>query len=330
YQVEALDMVGNANLTAERTIPVLDVTLPLAEAGDDLNIDQHKTATFSSEGSGDNVDISIFTWTIKRGDDIVTLSGPSPGHTFDNAGTYTVTLKVEDLSGNTDTDTSQVIVNDITPPVPNAGEDRTVDQNTTVILDGTRSRDNVAIESWTWNFEYGKVPKEITGQDIRFIFDIPGIYPVTLTVEDRAGNVNSTTVSIRVKDTVYPEPRTHGDMEGRLEEAITLNGSRSRDNVGIVNWTWTVHLDGSGRTFELYGEKLEYVFDEPGDHKVTLTVTDADGNVATSEEFTVHMPNTPLWTVLILILLASVGVTLFLAYYTRWKTRKLDEELTSR
>jgi len=330
YQVEARDSVGNVNLTAERTILVLDVTLPLAEAGPDINIDQHEAATFSSEGSGDNVGITTFTWTIERGVDVVTLSGPSPVHTFDAAGTYAVTLTVEDPSGNTDTDTSEVTVNDITPPDPNAGEDRTVDQNTTVILDGTRSRDNVAIDSWTWNFEYSRLPKEIPGQDIRFIFDIPGIYAVTLTVEDRAGNVNTTTVIIKVKDTDYPEARTHGDMEGRLDEAVTLNGSRSRDNVGIVNWTWTVHLDGSGSTFELYGEELKYVFDEPGDHKVTLTVSDADGNIATSDEFTVHVPNTPLWMALILILLASVGVTLFLAYYTRWKTHKLDEEISSR
>ncbi len=330
YQVEARDMVGNTNLTAERTIPILDVTLPVAEAGEDIIIDQHRTVTFSSEGSSDNVGIILYTWTIERGDVIVTLSGPSPGHTFDNAGTYAVTLTVEDPSGNTDSDTSKVIVNDITPPVPNAGEDRTVDQNTTVILDGTKSRDNVAIESWTWNFEYGQVPKEISGQDIRFIFDIPGVYQVTLTVEDRAGNTNSTTVSIKVKDTVYPVPQTRGDMDGRLEESITFNGDRSRDNVGIVNWTWTVHLDGSGRTFDLYGEEVEHVFDEPGDHKVSLTVTDADGNTATSEEFNVHVPNTPLWMALILILLVSVGVTLGLAYYTRWKTRKMYEEITSR
>ncbi|MCK4970863.1 MAG: PKD domain-containing protein, partial [Thermoplasmata archaeon] len=92
YQVEARDMVGNANLTAERTIPVLDVTLPVAEAGDELNVDQHRMVTFSSEGSGDNVGIFSYTWTIKRGDVIVTLSGPSPVHTFDNAGTYAVTL----------------------------------------------------------------------------------------------------------------------------------------------------------------------------------------------------------------------------------------------
>jgi hypothetical protein len=100
--------------------------------------------------------------------------------------------------------------------------------------------------------------------------------------------------------------------------------------VGIVNWTWIIVMDRTDEEVVVYGEEVEYVFDEPGDHRVTLTVRDADGNTASSGTFTVHVPNTPLWTTLILILLAGIGATIILVFYTRWKTRKLDEEMMGR
>ncbi len=330
YLVEVWDDVGNSNTTEERMVPVLDVTHPVAKAGDDHVVDQHEDVTFSSEGSSDNVGIVSFTWVIKRGGSIVELEGPSPVHTFHAAGTYSVTLTVADPSGNEDTDTAEVVVNDITPPIPDAGKDRVKDQNTSAIFDGSGSRDNVAIETWTWTFEYGQVDKEFKGAEMLFTFYIPGVYPVTLTVVDRAGNSNSTTVRVTVRDIIFPEARTQGDLEGRLDEAVTFSAFHSRDNVGIVNWTWVIVMDRTTGEIVVYGEEVEYVFDQPGDHSVTLTVKDADGNTGSSESFTVHVPNTPLWTALILILLAGVGATIILVYYTRWKTHKLDEEMMGR
>ncbi len=325
YTFTVMDASGNTNVTGERTVPVLDVTAPVAVAGADITIDQHEELTFSSEGSYDNVGLIRWTWSFTDVDGSRSLEGAFPRYTFHEAGSFTVTLTVRDPSGNVASDTMDVTVRDVTDPVPHAGTDRTVDQNTTVFLDGSGSTDNVAISSWTWSFVYDGSPRELAGQDLRFTFTVPGVYRVTLTVTDRSGNSAATSVNVTVKDTIDPVPVTPKDSEGGLDETKTFSGSRSTDNVGIVNYTWIV-VKPSGNVVELYGEKVEYELDEPGDHEVTLAVTDADGNTVTSDPFYVHVPNVMLWFVLIAIVLASVVATAAVALHTRRKTRRMDEQ----
>ena len=61
-------------------------------------------------------------------------------------------------------------------------------------------------------------------------------------------------------------------MEGDL---AVLDGSGSTDNVGITSWTWTFEYGGTVRT--LGGETVTFDFEEVGNYRVTLTVTDAMG-----------------------------------------------------
>ena len=329
FLFQVTDSSGNTNLTAERTVQVLDVTSPVALTGADVAIDQHQDVPFSAEGSYDNVDIAIWTWTLTDGTGSVVLEGAETTHTFNEAGKYTVRLTVKDPSGNSATDTMDVTVRDITDPVPDAGDDMTVDQNTTVFLDGSDSSDNVAISRWTWTFLYDDIDRQVDGQTAQFVFRTPGDYHVTLTVMDRAGNSDATTVTITVKDIIDPVPRTPKSSEARGEETVTFSGAKSTDNVGIVNYTWIV-VKPSGKVVELYGEEVEYTLSEPGDHEVTLAVSDADGNTVVSDPFIVHMPNMQLWYTLIVIVVASVVATTAVALFTRRKTRRMDEQRNGR
>ena len=68
----------------------------------------------------------------------------------------------------------------------------------------------------------------------------------------------------------------------------------------------------SGKRDKVVGEMVDYAFDEPGDHVVTLTVMDAAGNEATSGHFTVHVPNVLLWLFTILGIVIIALVSLFL------------------
>ena len=89
-------------------------TNPVADAGSDQIVNQGALVTFDGSGSWDDSVILDYTWTFIDGE-IKTLYGECPTYTFSNTGEYSVTLKVTDPSGDYDTDTMTVVVNDINP-----------------------------------------------------------------------------------------------------------------------------------------------------------------------------------------------------------------------
>ena len=76
-------------------------------------------------------------------------------------------------------------------------------------------------------------------------------------------------------DTVAPVADAGADAEVVVGATVTLDGSGSSDDVGVVNWTWTF-TDGGPKI--LYGEVALYAFNSPGQFMVTLSVEDAEGN----------------------------------------------------
>jgi hypothetical protein len=74
-----------------------------------------------------------------------------------------------------------------------------------------------------------------------------------------------------VKDTTAPTPDMVPELSTHEDEPVIFDGSRSYDNVGISNFTWT--FEDAGLQV-LKGVSPTYVFDTPGIYQVTLVVTD--------------------------------------------------------
>ena len=86
---------------------------------------------------------------------------------------------------------------DVTSPVANAGNDRTVNAGSTVPFSAASSSDNVGIESYEWDFGDDNTA---TGITTNHTYDAVGDYIVTLTVTDAAGNSDTVTILITVKE----------------------------------------------------------------------------------------------------------------------------------
>ncbi len=103
----------NAGLTVTAyDLIVLDMTLPVANAGSNQNSQVGQSVTFNGAGSTDNNGIASYLWNFGDGG---TGSGVSPSHTYTSTGTFTVSLMVTDVAGNSAASSSTVSVEVVVP-----------------------------------------------------------------------------------------------------------------------------------------------------------------------------------------------------------------------
>ncbi len=94
------DAEGNWD-TDTLLITVRDVTSPVAEAGLNQTVVKGTAVNFNARGSSDNMGINKYEWDFGDG---TTGTGLAATHTYTEAGTYVVTLTIEDAAGNRVTD----------------------------------------------------------------------------------------------------------------------------------------------------------------------------------------------------------------------------------
>jgi hypothetical protein len=102
------------------------------------------------------------------------------------------------------------------PPLADAGLDQDVEQGTTVLLDGTGSRDpDGRIDAYRWRIETPAgaetTPRDPTSGRTSFVADEAGRYAVTLQVTDDEGNTATDTLYVDVEEaerTPTPTPST--------------------------------------------------------------------------------------------------------------------------
>jgi PKD repeat protein len=98
---------------------------------------------------------------------------------------------------------------------------------------------------------------------------------VTLNVTDAAGNWDTDTMTVTVRDVTPPIALAGSNQTVNEGTLVHFNGSSSSDNLGIVSYVWTF-TDGTTKT--LNGISPTYTFHVSGNYLVTLNVTDAAGN----------------------------------------------------
>src|SRR3972149_2630456 len=88
-------------------------------------------------------------------------------------------------------------------PAPPAGPDQRADEDAPATLSGAGSTDTVGVANYTWAFTDGS-PRTLYGSSATYVFATPGVYTVTLTVRDAAGNAAADTLTVTVRDVTLP------------------------------------------------------------------------------------------------------------------------------
>jgi len=254
---------------------------PVADAGPDQTVDEDTVVTLDGSESYDAIAVMNWTWTFTDGV-LRTLYGEIVEWSFPHPGVYTITLVVRDtIEQESAPDTCVITVRDVTPPVANAGVDMTLFMSvgTLITFNGSASSDNVDVVSYAWTF-VDVTSRTLTGVTPTYTFTGPGVYTVTLTIADAAGNYATDTVIITVLEANEPPMADAGaNQTVTVGDVVTFNGFDSSDDTQIENYTWTFMYDDEAR--ELYGVSPKFTFDIAGTYVVTLTVEDAEGETST-------------------------------------------------
>lgn len=242
---------------------------------------------------------------VSRANDIgpfdVTLPGP---------GVYQVQLQVTDDNGATGTATGVITVNAPPTAVIANGEPLQLQRGASFQFDATGSSDaDGSVQSYRWQFfdengvqigDTGQVSTQQFGFAIAQLVPLPpatGTGTVRLTVTDNLGGTGIDEADYTVGNqlpvpvvSTDPEPATitPDGVGGRA--TLTLDGSASSDpdNPGApLDHEWTITNVATSASFTVDGDVVELGPGTtpalpPGRYDVTLTVTDGDGDTATS------------------------------------------------
>lgn len=301
FKLTVTDSDGLENSTLSNVTVVKDVDYPpKANAGSNVIISlPQNTVTLYGNASTDDKGIDSYEWLKKSGNDQLTvdMTGTrSPLLHLENLeeGDYTFTLKVTDTSGQTSTADVHVFVKPEhnKPPVARSGKSKTVWlPATSTTLDGSNSTDDQKITKYTWTQIMGPSTIAINNADRAVATAsklIPGVYKFKLTVADEEDLQSSDviTISVRQNENHPPVANAGGDHIVNLPlTLVTLDGSQSSDDKGIVSYKWT-RDEKSPAAGEVLNHSdttavLQLINVVAGRYVFSLEVADAEGVSAT-------------------------------------------------
>nr|XP_008511727.1 PREDICTED: dyslexia-associated protein KIAA0319 homolog isoform X1 [Equus przewalskii] len=297
FRLTVTDSDGASNSTIAALIVNSAVDHPpVANAGPNQTITlPQNSITLNGNQSSDDHQIVLYEWSLGPGSESkeVAMQGVETPYLHLSAmqeGDYTFQLMVTDSSRQQSTAVVTVIVQpeNNRPPVAVAGPSKELVfpvESTT--LDGSRSSDDHGIVFYHWEHVRGPSAVEMENAD-KAVATVTGLqvgtYHFRLTVKDQQGLSSTTTLTVAVKKENNSPPRAQAGGRHVLvlpNNSITLDGSRSTDDHGIVSYLWIRDgqspaagdvLDGSDRSAALQLTNLV-----EGVYTFHLRVTDGQG-----------------------------------------------------
>ncbi len=259
-------------------IAVTVVESPVADAGPDQTTCAGTPIQFNGSKSMD-VDglVNNFLWNFGDGSN---GGGPTPTHTFEQAGTYRVELRItgDQIGSCNNTDTDEMIVTIHKAPVAKFTAPKRVEKNQLISFNAEESKaGTTGITEYIWDFGDNTKGK---GKITDHAYPDSGRYIVTLTViSDSITDCNKTAMTAqitvneppaaKINTTAQNRPDHHDYLAG-TNQIVTFNGAQSLDPDGIISsYIWNF---GDGQTGK--GVHVRHQYKKPGQYSVKLKVTD--------------------------------------------------------
>jgi hypothetical protein len=267
-------------------------TPPVANAGLTQNVTVGSLVTLDGSASRDaNNESLTYLWqlTAKPTGSLAALSSATsakPTFTADLAGTYTVSLVVNDGKDNSPAATSSVFSSvSNSAPVANGGANQSVTVGSVVTLDGTASSD-ANRDSLTYKWSLSNVPagsgatlSSVISPNPKFTADLAGTYTAILIVNDgKADSLSSVVIVTASGANSAPVANAGVAQSVKLNDTVTLDGTASSDaNNDFITYKWTLVTRPTGSTAVLSSatsSKPTFKADVSGTFVASLLVND--------------------------------------------------------
>ncbi|NXH14551.1 K0319 protein, partial [Bucco capensis] len=298
FRLTVIDSDG----AADSTIASLTVNKPVdypptANAGPNQAITLPQNfITLNGNQSSDDHEIVSYEWSLspKSKGKVVAMQGVRTPYLQLSAmqeGDYTFQLTVTDSARQRSTAEVTLIVQpeSNSPPVAVAGPDKELTfpvESTT--LDGSKSQDDQGIVFYHWENISGPSSVQMENGD-KAVATVTGLqvgtYRFRLTVKDQQGLSSASVLSVTVKEENNSPPEAHAGGKHVLvlpNNSITLDGSRSADDQGIVSYLWIRDGQSPAAGDVIHGSDHKAVLQltnlVEGTYTFHLKVTDAKGD----------------------------------------------------
>ncbi len=223
------------------------------------------TGVVTDAGSADT---HTWTWDFGDGSPILTDSIADASHAYEDDGTFTVTLTVEDDDGGTVTDTLVVTIENGPPVIDVLTVPATADEGATVVMSVSASDSPSDTLTYQWDFDDSNVA---TGDTVSHAWADDGVYVVSVTVTDDDGGADTASATITVNN-VAPSIDSFTVPSGNEGDVLTLASSASDPGADTLTFAWDF-----GDSNTATGANPTHTWIDDGVYTVTLTVTDDDG-----------------------------------------------------
>ena len=278
----ALTVTDNDGRTANSSVTVSVLTLPMADAGADQSLRAPTPVTLDGSRSSDaDGDLLRYLWSQTAGTAVTLRDAATPRAQFDavSGGEYQFALTVTDASGNVARDTVTIsVLAPLVAPTAAAGSDARLVIGQTLTLDASTSiGGSSAISGYQWTQTAGPTAS-LSATDtaqISMTSDKPGIVSMLLTVTNAEGLSASDTVVVTV--IAPPVVDTPDTLPATAGNSVALVGTASDVDGSIAGYSWR---QVSGPTVALRDAdtaSASFTPSSAGTYVFELTVTDSDG-----------------------------------------------------
>ena len=260
---------ASVNIVVNNTPPTI------TELTFDTEINEGEETNFSVSATDNNDDDLTYTWDFGDGSSVISEQSSEIGHTYDDNGTYAVTLTVSDLDGGETTETLDVTVNNVVPVINSLTGDTNINEGDIANFTAQAIDSGNDTLIYTWNF--GDESETVTGQNVTHQFANNGVYTVTLTVTDGDGGESTDTLEVTVNNVAPVISELTGDTNINEGDVANFEAIANDSGNDTLTYTWNF----GDETELITGQNVTHQFANNGVYTVTLTVTDGDGGETT-------------------------------------------------